>query len=104
MDTMAPLIVPLMGDLSRFPSILHAPPPHGSDIPPPQLMLEAYLAFKKNARDALMTDWETMHPAPAYYPYPPRLTQHPFMGLDKFVARRIHQMRSGKSYLAAHPS
>ena len=26
------------------------------------------------------------------------------MGLCKFVAGRIHQMRSGKSYLAAHPS
>ena len=26
------------------------------------------------------------------------------MGLDKFVAGRIHQMRVGKSYLAAHPS
>ena len=26
------------------------------------------------------------------------------MGLDKFVAGRIHQMRAGKSYLAAHPS
>ena len=26
------------------------------------------------------------------------------MGLDKFVAGRIHQMRAGKSYLANHPS
>jgi len=26
------------------------------------------------------------------------------MGLGKFVYGRIHQMRSGKSYLAAHPS
>jgi len=26
------------------------------------------------------------------------------MGLGKFVAGRIHQMRSAKSYLAAHPS
>jgi len=26
------------------------------------------------------------------------------MGLGKFVSGRIHQMRSGKSYLAAHPS
>ena len=26
------------------------------------------------------------------------------MGLSKFLAGRIHQMRSGKSYLAAHPS
>ena len=26
------------------------------------------------------------------------------MGLSKFLAGRIHQMRLGKSYLAAHPS
>ena len=26
------------------------------------------------------------------------------MGLDKFIAGRIHEMRAGKSYLAAHPS
>ena len=26
------------------------------------------------------------------------------MGLDRFSAGRIHQMRAGKSYLAAHPS
>jgi len=29
---------------------------------------------------------------------------YPFMGLGKFVAGRIHQMRSAKSYLAAHRS
>ena len=26
------------------------------------------------------------------------------MGLDRFSAGRVHQMRAGKSYLAAHPS
>ena len=26
------------------------------------------------------------------------------MGLDKFIAGRLHQMRAHKSYLAAHPS
>jgi len=26
------------------------------------------------------------------------------MGLGKFIAGRIHQMRAGKSYLAAHPT
>jgi len=32
------------------------------------------------------------------------MTPHPFMGLSKFDAGRLHQMRSGKSYLRAHPS
>ena len=27
-----------------------------------------------------------------------------FMGLNKFIAGQIHQMRAGKSYLAAHPT
>ena len=43
-------------------------------------------------------------PGPAYYPYPPATRPHPFMGLGKFVAGRIYQMRSGRSYLAAHTS
>jgi len=41
---------------------------------------------------------------PPYYTFPLSLTPHPFMGLGKFMAGRIHQMRAQKSYLAAHPS
>ena len=41
-------------------------------------------------------------PLPAYYPFEPPCGPHPFMALPKFLAGRIHQMRSGKSYLAAH--
>ena len=103
-DAMAHLIIPLLEGLSPLPLVLHTPPPPGTDIPPPQLMLKTYLALKSRARDALLADWATLHPAPEYYHYQPRLTPHPFMGLDKFVAGRIHQMRAGKSYLAAHPS
>ena len=43
-------------------------------------------------------------PHSSYYPYPLRLSPHPFMGLGKFMAGGIHQMWSQKSYLAAHPS
>ena len=101
---MAHLVFPLMEGLSRLPLVLDAPPPHGSNIPPPQLMLKAYLALNKRARDALVSNWENQHPALAYYPYPPQFTSHLFMGLDKFVVGRIYQMRSGKSYLAAYHS
>ena len=103
-DAMAHLVIPLMEGLSRLPLFLHAPAPPGTDIPPPQLILRTYLALKRRARDALLADWTTLHPAPEYYPYQPWLTPHPVMGLDKFVAGRIHQMRAGKSYLASHPS
>ena len=103
-DAMAHLVIPLIGGLSRLPLVLRAPPPPGTDIPPPQLMLRTYRARKGRTRDALLEDWRTLHPTTDYYPYAPRLTPHPFMGLDKFVACRIHQMRAGKSYLAAQPS
>ena len=45
-----------------------------------------------------------MAPTPAYYHYPLSLTPYPFMGLGRFMAGRIHQMRAQKSYLTAHPS
>ena len=51
-----------------------------------------------------MDEWNSLHPTPEYYTYPCRLDPHPFMGLDKFIAGRLHQMRAHKSYLAAHPS
>ena len=51
----------------------------------------------------LIQDWVTDDPAPPYYEYP-SLSPHPFMGLGKFVAGRIHLMRSAKSYLTTHPS
>ena len=41
-------------------------------------------------------------PLPATYKYRSGLTPHPFMGLSKFDAGHLHQMRSGKSYLRAH--
>ena len=52
----------------------------------------------------LLQDWATDDPTPPYYEYHPTLTPHPFMGLEKFMAGRIHQIASAKSYLAAHPS
>ena len=51
----------------------------------------------------MMDQWRSLS-LPSYYPYPLRLSPYPFMGLGKFMAGRIHQMRSHKTYLAAHPS
>ena len=67
-------------------------------------MARTYTALRQRARLKLLDRWTKDFPAPSYYPYPPRLTPHLFMGLDKFIAGRIHQMRSRKSYLATHPS
>ena len=51
-----------------------------------------------------MKEWEQPAPDPARYLYRSSLKPHPFMGLKKFTAGRLHQMRSGRSYLRAHPS
>ena len=51
-----------------------------------------------------MEEWDEALPDVARYPYRPSLKPHPFMGLAKFSAGRLHPMRSGKSYLRAHPS
>jgi len=67
-------------------------------------MKKTYQALRTRARHMLLQDWAEEDPTPPYYDYPPTLVPHPFMGLGKFVAGRIHQMRAAKSYLAAHPS
>ena len=66
-------------------------------------MKAAYRALQGRARSLLLEDWKTKAPTLTYYTYPLSLTPHPFMGLGKFMAGRIHQMRAQKSYLAANP-
>ena len=60
--------------------------------------------MKKESRSILLRHWTTLATPPLGYHLAPSLTPHPFMGLTKFIAGRIHQMRSKKSSLAAHPS
>jgi len=74
------------------------------NIPPPGLMKRTYQALRARAKNMLLQDWVTDDPTPPYYEYPPSFSPHLVMGLGKFVAGRIHQMCSGKSYLAAHPA
>jgi len=69
--------------------------------PPPG---RTYPQLKLLWRKLLMEEWELAAPDPARYAYRPSLKPHPFMGLPKFDAGRLHLMRSGKSYLRAHPS
>jgi len=71
----------------------HAPPPG-----------RTYPHLKLLCRELLVEEWEMAAPDPARYPYRPSLKPHQFMGLPKFDAGRLHQRRSGKSYLRAHPS
>ena len=102
-DEIAHRALPLHKDRLFFPShnrqlvpILASP---SEDSPS-----DSYIALKKESRAILLIQWRSLAPPPPGYPYPPSLTPHPFMGLSKFMAGRLYQMRSGKSYLAAHPS
>ena len=63
-----------------------------------------YLQLKLKCKNLLLKEWDKAAPDPARYPYRPLLKPHLFMGLDKFSAGRLHQMRSVKSYLRAHPA
>jgi len=92
--------VPLVHDVSTLPPISL----HLTDyLPPIPGVVSSYARLKLRAKQLLLSDWSAI-PAPPYYPYPPLTRPQPFMGLGKFVAGRIHQMPSGKSYLTAHPS
>jgi len=73
-----------------------------SDPVPP--LGRTYPQLKLLCRNRLMEEWGLVAPDPPRYEYRPSLKPHPFMGLSKFDAGRLHQMRSGKSYLRAHPS
>ena len=103
-DALAHLTIPLTEGLSRLPLVLKTPPPPGKNIPPPLLLAHTYKALKVRAQLLMMSEWDSLHPPPRCYTYPCRLDPRPFMGLDKFITGRLHQMRAHKSYLATHPS
>ena len=64
-----------------------------------------YQALRTPLIQSLHADWlDISPPVPSYYPYGACLTLHAFTGLPQFICGRIHQMRSGASYLAAHIS
>jgi len=100
MTALANTAVPLVHDVATLPPISL----HLTDyLPPIPVVVPSFTRVKLRAKQLLLSDWSST-PAPPYYPYLPSTRPHPFMGLGKFVAGRIHQMRSGKGYLAAHPS
>jgi len=103
-DAVAHRTIPLTLGLSRMPMInshLVCPAPA---LPPQSLMDSTYSALKKRMREKLLEELSSLFPTPGYYLHSPALQPRPFMGLGKFVAGRIYQMRAGKSYLAAHPT
>jgi len=103
-DAMAHLTLPLLGSLSFAPLINSSRLPDLPPLPSDSVMRAAYSSLKAKARLLMLDAWRLDYPPPPYYSFPLSLAPHPFMGLGKFIAGRIHQMRAQKSYLAAHPS
>jgi len=101
-DAVAHKTIPFTCGLSWMPMInshLVCPTP----VLPPQCRMDStYSALKKRVRETLLKEWASLFPTPGYYQHLPELHPRPFIGLGKFVAGRIHEMRAGKSYLADH--
>ena len=105
-DAVAHRTIPFIHGLSRMPMPVinsHLVSLAPSTLPR-SLMDNTYSALKKKVREALLAQWPDFLPTPGYYHHLPALNPRPFMGLCKIIAGRIHQMRAGKSYLAAHPT
>ena len=103
LDALAHLTLPLLEGLSFAPLIKSTLLPDLPALPSDEVMTYAYRALKRRAQMLMMEHWRSL-PFPDYYPYPLQLPPPLFMGLGRFMAGRIHQMRSQKSYLASHPS
>ena len=102
-DALAHLTLPHLEDLSFAPMIDSTLLADLPALPSDEIMTSAYRALRRWAQTFMMEHWRSI-PLPDYYPYPLRLSPHPFIGVGNFMASRIHQMCSQKSYLAAHPS
>jgi len=64
-----------------------------------------YQALRTPLIQSLLADWlDISPPVPASYPSGACLTPHAFTSLARFICGRIHQMRTGAIYLAAHVS
>jgi len=82
--------IPFTHGLSRMPMINSHLVSQALAVPPPSLMDNTYSALKKRMREALLEEWSRLFPAAGYYHHPPSLSLRPFMGLNKFIAGRIH--------------
>ena len=102
-DKITHRVLPLLEGCSSLP-LLNSHLVPTLTLPPPDPPRDCYTTMKKESRSILLRQWTSLAPPPPGYSFSPSLTPHPFMALSKFLAGRVQQMRSGKSYLAANPS
>ena len=104
MDELAHRFLPLINTLSLVEPDWPCLPPYKRHFPPHADLLPHYTvaswATLQEANTHLSWGLQVARDAP-HYPYPVPSRPHRFMQLGKFQASRIHQMRSGCSYLAA---
>ena len=104
MDELAHRFLPLINTLSLVEPDRPCLPPYKRHFPPHADILSHYPAASwatlQEANTHLSWGLQLARDAP-HYPYPVPSRPHRFMQLGKFQASRIHQMRSGRSYLAA---
>jgi len=103
-DAVAHKTLPLTPRLSRMPMINSHLVSPALAVPPQSLMDNTYSVLKKRVRELLLAEGSRFFPAPGHYYHSHTVNQRPFIGLTKIIAGRIHQMRAGKSCLAAHPT
>jgi len=105
LDAVAHRSIAFTGSLSRVPMInAHLVPNALANLLPQSLMQNTYSALKKRVREPHVEDWSGLFPPLACDHHPQALLPGPFIGLDKFMAGQIYQMRAGKTYLAGNPS
>ena len=100
-EGLAHLTVPLFKNLLFALHINSTLLPNLPSLPSNETMTNAYPALRRRVQTLMMVQWRSL-PLLSYYPYSLRLSPHLFMGLEMFMAGRIHQMCSQKSNLAAH--
>jgi len=103
-EAVAHKTIPFTSGLSRMPMINSHLASPALAIHPQSLMDNTYATLKKRVREALLEEWAHLFLAPGYYHHSPTANHQPFIGLSKFMAARMYQMRARKRYLAAHPT
>ena len=98
-DSLAHLTLPLLEGLTFAPIINSLLLPDLPPLPDDATMSAAYRALQRKARSLMVEHWHFFSQVLVFYTFPLSLSPHPFMGLGKFMAGRIHQMRAQKSYL-----
>ena len=89
-DAVAHKTTPFTQGLSRMPMINSHLISPALAVPPQSLMDNTYSTLKQRVREALLDEWPRLLPTSGYYQHEPTMRPRAFLGLDKFIAGRVH--------------